>query len=141
MQFVAPTLKFSDFILNTVNIGKVFSILPLCPCPPSSKLQGERHMGQRSLERSSQAYDKAIVSRIGNPPRSAGGLSSDDPTSPSRTQDSFKRLNNGQLKPLNLPERQHSSSDDPSKWSAVLTSPSTLSPGLPLLPAWPPVAC
>lgn len=89
-------------------------------------------MGLRSNERSSQAYDKQVLSRIGGPhtpPRSAGGHSTSGANEEAvGTPGTFKHAS-GQLRPLSLPERQGSDSDAP-RWSAGLNSASALSPTL-----------
>lgn len=93
----------------------------------SSKLQGEREMGQRSLERSSQMYDKHLLSRIGGPhtpPRLVGGVPANGAPeeTTSRPQAQFKKLN-GQLHPLSMPERRNSSMEtQQARWAAG-TSP------------------
>jgi len=84
-------------------------------------------MGQRSLERSSQMYDKHLLSRIGGPhtpPRLVGGI----PTiagpeeTTSRPQAQFKKLN-GQVNSLSMPERRHSSMEMPQARWTTGTSP------------------
>lgn len=88
-------------------------------------------MGQRFSERSSHAYDKHVLSRIGGPhtpPRSAGGVTSapNEESSPS-AHTNPKQLN-GQLHPFSMLERRHSATDHPQFTS---TSSSALSPTFP----------
>ncbi|KAI5359789.1 putative Zinc finger C2H2-type [Septoria linicola] len=95
---------------------------------PSSnyRLHGERHLEQRTLEASSNTYDKQLLSRIGGP---------NGPPTPKRTSLSYsagnmqetarlahaetERRNSQLLRPLTMPERpQQSSLDSPasSRW-------------------------
>lgn len=102
----------------------------------NSKLQGERHMGQRHVERSSHAYDKSVLQRIGGPhtpPRSAPALSNED--SSLIAQNTLQRLNNSDIRPLSvpstLPERRLSSNESTGpRWSSV---PQPSSPALSVL--------
>ncbi len=89
-------------------------------------------MGQRALERSSHAYDKQLLSRIGGPhnsPRAGGGL----PTGPgneeslSGPQSNFEKLN-GQVKPLTMPDRRRSSVE--ARWISGVQPSSAISPGV-----------
>ena len=97
-----------------------------------SKLEGEKHLGQRSNERSSVAYDKQVLARIGGPstpPRSAGALSSSgageaDPSSPKSFGD-FQ----GALQPLSASDRRSDAAESP----RFPTSASALSPNFPNL--------
>jgi hypothetical protein len=99
-------------------------------CQNHSRLQSENQLGQKSLENSSQAYDKQLLSKIGGPntPTRTQGPGS----LPTTTQDSaptqataYTKL--GQLKPLSMPERLHTSiSESPlARWPPS----SAISPG------------
>lgn len=98
------------------------------------RLQSERQLGQRSLENSSQAYDKQLLSKIGGPntPTRGGGaapanyLSSSGQEPSTSPHNSLSKLN-GQLKPLSMPERLHNSIDSPK--TAVWPQSSVVSPG------------
>ncbi|KAF2210087.1 hypothetical protein CERZMDRAFT_113530 [Cercospora zeae-maydis SCOH1-5] len=101
-------------------------------------LHGERHLEQRTLEASSNTYDKQLLSRIGGP---------NGPPTPKRTSLSYSSSGNAQetaqlahaeserrnshlLRPLSMPDRQHqhqSSLDSPasSRWP----SSGAVSPG------------
>ena len=91
------------------------------------RLQSERQLGQRTLEQSSQSYDKQLLSRIGGP------------NTPKRQSLSYNGGNEGQfgpiesdrwntsLRPLSLPERRHASLDSPA--SARWPLSGAISPG------------
>ncbi|CAK4033364.1 hypothetical protein DOTSEDRAFT_75929 [Lecanosticta acicola] len=102
--------------------------------PPSNnyRLQGEKQLEQKTLEASSNTYDKQLLSRIGGP---NGG-----PPTPKRTSISYgmqetaqlahaeAERRNSQLRPLSMPERrQQSSLDSPS--SSRWPSSGAISPG------------
>ncbi|KAF2085917.1 hypothetical protein K490DRAFT_45577 [Saccharata proteae CBS 121410] len=94
---------------------------------PALANHSERQLGQRSLENSSQAYDKQLLSKIGGPntpTRGAGpgflSTSAQEATSPHTT---LSKLN-GQLKPLSMPERRLSATD--ARWPQ---SSGAISPG------------
>ncbi|KAF7189391.1 hypothetical protein HII31_09236 [Pseudocercospora fuligena] len=103
--------------------------------PPSNyRLQGEKHLEQRTLEASSNTYDKHLLSRIGGP--------SNGPPTPKRTsvssytgslQDTAQlaqaesERRNSQLRPLSMPERRQSSMDSPA--STRFPSSGAVSPG------------
>lgn len=101
---------------------------------PHDRLHGERQLEQRTLEASSNTYDKQLLSRIGGP---NGG-----PPTPKRTSVSYgmqetaqlaqaeAERRNSQLRPLAMPDRQQnqqSSLDSPasSRWP----SSGAISPG------------
>lgn len=84
------------------------------------RFTSERQLGQQTLHISSHAYDKQLLSKIGGPNTptrtTAPPLSSSAQDSASDTHASLHKLN-GQLKPLSVPDRLHSSLDSPaSKW-------------------------
>ncbi|KAF2840751.1 hypothetical protein M501DRAFT_930299 [Patellaria atrata CBS 101060] len=73
------------------------------------RLQSERQLGQRSVANSSQAYDKQLLSKIGNPlipTRTTGSsfLSPSSQDSPVNAPNALGKLNS--LKPLSVPERR-----------------------------------
>ena len=79
---------------------------------PACSLQSERQLGQRSLENSSQAYDKQLLSKIGGPNTPTRGpaagflsTSAQETAAASSPHTTLSKLN-GQLKPLSMPERQ-----------------------------------
>ena len=88
----------------------------------NNRFTSERQLGQRSLENSSQAYDKQVLSKIGGPntPTRASGpgfLSSSAQETSSAPHTALSKLN-GQLKPLSVPERLYSSLESPlSRWT------------------------
>ncbi|KAH7125346.1 hypothetical protein B0J11DRAFT_434070 [Dendryphion nanum] len=97
------------------------------------RLTSERQLGQKSLQSSSHAYDKQLLSKIGGPntpntpTRTTAppllSVSAQDPPSSQNTP--FTKLN-GQLKPLSVPDRLGPSIDSPvSRWppSSGATSP------------------
>lgn len=91
-------------------------------------------MGTRFNERSSQAYDKQVLSRIGGPhtpPRSAGGhiIAGTNEELIGTPSTSFKHASD-QLRPLSLPERRTSSEVDTPRWGSGPGSASALSPTL-----------
>lgn len=100
------------------------------PNPEEYRLRSERQLGQQTLNRSSHAYDKQLLSKIGGPNTptrtTAPPLLSVNPQEPPPNQTtSFSKLN-GQLKPLSMPER-HPALDSPSsRWpsSSGALSPS-----------------
>ena len=93
-----------------------------------SKLQGERQLGHRSNERSSAAYDKQVLARMGGPPstppRSAGALSfsgaagGEDPSSPKSFRDFGKSL-----RPLSGDDRRSSDAAESPRWQSSALSP------------------
>jgi hypothetical protein len=98
----------------------------------SSRLHGERQLEQRTLEHSSNSYDKHLLSRIGGP--------SNGPNTPKRASQTSASMQetaqlahaeserwNGQLRPLAMPDRRPSGLDSPgsSRWP----SSGTISPG------------
>ncbi|KAK5116656.1 hypothetical protein LTR62_007330 [Meristemomyces frigidus] len=94
--------------------------------PPSNhKLQSERQLEQRTLEASSNTYDKQLLSRIGGPntPKrlSVSHSSSLSDYTQHSLQDEERR--HSRLQPLTMPERRHAPSnsiDSPgsSRWPA-----------------------
>lgn len=100
-------------------------------------------MGQKTLERSSQAYDKQLLSRIGGP-RTPPLRSADSPATSTANEDTpmsgHKVAKGGHLRPLAMPERRYSDMDTRSphatNWQAMQaptnTAPqsSVLSPGI-----------
>ncbi|KAF2142437.1 uncharacterized protein K452DRAFT_18816 [Aplosporella prunicola CBS 121167] len=99
---------------------------------PACSLQSERQLGQRSLENSSQAYDKQLLSKIGGPNTptrgpAAGFLSTSAQEAASSPHTTLSKLN-GQLKPLSMPERRMNSVDlsATSRWPP---SSGAISPG------------
>lgn len=92
-------------------------------------------MGQRALERSSHAYDKQLLSRIGGPhnsPRAGGGLPTGlgNEESASGPQNTFEKVN-GQAKALTMPDRRRSSVEV--RWKSGSQSSSAVSPGATVL--------
>ncbi|KAK4946279.1 hypothetical protein LTR66_014307, partial [Elasticomyces elasticus] len=96
------------------------------------RLQSEKQLEQRSLEDSSQAYDKQLLSRIGGPntpnrmSASHGSTSSQDAAQ--NPPISVERRNS-QLRPLSVPDRMQATLDSPAgRWH---NSPSSgpVSPG------------
>lgn len=92
------------------------------PAIGNHRFTSERQLGQRSLENSSQAYDKQLLSKIGGPntPTRTGPpsfLSSSAQETSTAPHSALSKLN-GQLKPLSVPERLYSSLDSPiSRWT------------------------
>ncbi|KAH7360005.1 hypothetical protein BKA66DRAFT_426258 [Pyrenochaeta sp. MPI-SDFR-AT-0127] len=87
---------------------------------PSLGNHSERQLGQQALQILSHAYDKQLLSKIGGPNTptrtTAPPLSSSAQDSATDTHASLHKLN-GQLKPLSVPDRLHSSLDSPApKW-------------------------
>lgn len=74
-------------------------------------------MGQKTLERSSHAYDKHLLSRIGGPrtppvrPGETPVPTSGGEESPSSMQNTTSKKANGQTRTLAMPERRHSDMD------------------------------
>ncbi|EME38574.1 hypothetical protein DOTSEDRAFT_75929 [Dothistroma septosporum NZE10] len=103
---------------------------------PSSnyRLQGEKQLEQRTLESSSNTYDKQLLSRIGGP---SANLNTPKRTSLSYAPPSVQETaqlahaeaerRNGQPRPLSMPERQQTLLDSPasSRWP----SSGAISPG------------
>ncbi|KAK4610238.1 hypothetical protein CLAFUW4_14036 [Fulvia fulva] len=103
---------------------------------PSSnyRLHGEKQLEQRTLESSSNTYDKQLLSRIGGP---SAGLNTPKRTSLSYALPSVHETaqlahaeaerRHGQLRPLSMPERQQTLLDSPasSRWP----SSGAVSPG------------
>ncbi|OAL48794.1 hypothetical protein IQ07DRAFT_86838 [Pyrenochaeta sp. DS3sAY3a] len=84
------------------------------------RLRSELQLGPKALQSSSHAYDKQLLSKIGGPNTptrtTAPPLSSSAQESSSDLHISRHKLN-GQLKPLSVPDRMHSSLDSPAqKW-------------------------
>jgi len=104
-----------------------------------SKLQSEKQMGQKTLEKSSQAYDKHLLSRIGGP-RTPPLKSAESPIAGTTedAQSSANKPRGGQLRPLAMPERRYSEMNtrSPQQWASTrataATTPqsSVLSPGI-----------
>ncbi|CAK1362941.1 hypothetical protein CB0940_04914 [Cercospora beticola] len=100
------------------------------------RLHGERHLEQRTLEASSNTYDKQLLSRIGGP---------NGPPTPKRTSLSYssgnaqetaqlahaesERRNSQLLRPLSMPERQQQQSSLDSPASSRWPSSGAVSPG------------
>ncbi|KAH7058585.1 hypothetical protein B0J12DRAFT_367492 [Macrophomina phaseolina] len=101
------------------------------PSMANHRLQSERQLGQRSLEDSSQAYDKQLLSKIGGPNTpsrgpGAGFLSTSAQETSTSPHNTLSKLN-GQLKPLSMPDRRLSSVDlSASNWPP---SSGAISPG------------
>jgi len=79
-------------------------------------------MGKKTLERSSQAYDKSLLSRIGGP-RTPPLRAADSPTSHEETPASIHKTAK-HLRPLAMPERRYSDMDTRSihnggQWSST----------------------
>ena len=95
---------------------------------PHYRLQSERQLEQRTLEESSQTYDKQLLSRIGGPntPKrgsvTSGSLQENGQLAPT----DIERRNNS-LRPLSMPERRHTSVESPS--SSRWPSSGAISPG------------
>jgi len=95
-----------------------------------NRLHSEKQLEQRSLEQSSQSYDKQLLSRIGGPntpsrgslSHSSGNLLENAQLAPS---DAERR--NSSLRPLSMPEKRHGSIDSPS--STRWPSSGAISPG------------
>jgi hypothetical protein len=104
-------------------------------------------MGQKTLERSSQAYDKQLLSRIGGP-RTPPFRSADSPSTSTGNQDTPASIHKPakHLRPLAMPERRYSDMDTRSphtsaiagQWSGpvgatgnIAPQSSAASPGIP----------
>lgn len=90
------------------------------PSLGNHRFTSERQLGQQALQILSHAYDKQLLSKIGGPNTptrtTAPPLSSSAQDSATDTHASLHKLN-GQLKPLSVPDRLHSSLDSPApKW-------------------------
>jgi len=99
------------------------------------RLQSETKLGIDSHQHSSAAYDQSLLSKIG--PSAAGGrrpsapfLSVAERAASPISSNNVGKLN-GQLKPLAVPERRHSTIDSPSSrgWPPSLPSSAAVSPG------------
>lgn len=98
-----------------------------------SRLHGERQLEQRTLEHSSNNYDKHLLSRIGGP----NGPNTPKRTSvssvPASVQETAQLAHaeserwSGQLRPLSMPDQRHAPLDSPatSRWP----SSGAISPG------------
>ncbi|KAK5157603.1 hypothetical protein LTR04_005428 [Oleoguttula sp. CCFEE 6159] len=83
--------------------------------------------GQRSLEDSSQAYDKQLLSRIGGP--NTPTRTSGHALLSSGAQEGTPGSQRGPLRPLSMPERRHTSGDSQAfRWPSMPSS-GTVSPG------------
>ena len=100
-------------------------------------LHSEEQLGQRSLENSSQAYDKQLLSKIGKQtgavrsqalPSLAQSNKSQEPTPTTTTH--YEQAN-AQLAPLSLPERRFTSVDSPTSWRSSRPSSTAVSPAHP----------
>ncbi|KAF1983015.1 hypothetical protein K402DRAFT_339266 [Aulographum hederae CBS 113979] len=102
------------------------------PSASNHRLQSERQLGLRSLENSSNAYDKQLLSKIGGPNAAnrSGGSAFLSPTSqepPANSRHALDKLT-GQLRPLSMPERRPSATDTSlSRWPSAPSS--GVSPG------------
>lgn len=108
------------------------------------RLHGEKQLEQRTLEESSNTYDKQLLSRIGGP---NGGLGTPKRTSISYGASSVQETaqlahaeaerRSARLRPLSMPERRQTSLDSPasSRWpSSGAVSPGFTGAGLNLWP-------
>lgn len=95
------------------------------PC----RLHSESQLGQRSLENSSQAYDKQLLAKMGGP--NTGSLGSRptggsflSPTSQDPPSAHSSRSPRGRLKPLSMPERRYNNTiDSPlTRWTSAPSS-------------------
>ncbi|KXL43637.1 MAG: hypothetical protein FE78DRAFT_33377 [Acidomyces sp. 'richmondensis'] len=94
------------------------------------RLQSERQLEQRTLEQSSNSYDKQLLSRIGGPntPKRLSISSYSAGVSDASQFDTERR--NSQLKPLSLPERRHAATNSiDSPASSRWPSSGAVSPG------------
>ena len=96
-------------------------------------LQGERQLEQRSLDDSSQAYDRNLLSRIGGPNtpnRLSISLTSpngaDNPVSPGADSRPEPVRH---LSASSSSDRRHPSFDGSYRWSTSMAAPGTVSPG------------
>ena len=94
------------------------------------RLRSERQLGQRTLEQSSQSYDKQLLSRIGGPntpKRQSLSYASGNPLENDQLAPSDGDRHSNSLRPLSMPERRHASADSPSgcRWP----SSGAISPG------------
>ncbi|KAK3113078.1 hypothetical protein LTR53_009977 [Teratosphaeriaceae sp. CCFEE 6253] len=81
--------------------------------PSNYRLHSERQLEQRTLEASSNTYDKHLLSRIGGPntpKRQTVSYPSGLPEGAQQSQPETERRNS-QLKPLTVPERRHTASN------------------------------
>lgn len=82
-------------------------------------------MGQKTLEKSSQQYDRNVLSRIGGP-RTPPLRSADSPANTNdETPSAAHKPRDGQIRPLAMPERRHSELDTRSPHSEQWTSTRT----------------
>lgn len=123
-----------------------FLVLAHVPCSPIALLQvlrhlvidislcrlhGERPLEQRSLDNSSQAYDRNLLSRIGGPNTpnrlsiSVHGTDNQavSPSAESRPEHSRH------LSTSSASDRRHPSFDSTHRWPSNVTAPGTMSPG------------
>ena len=78
------------------------TLTDMCNC----RLQSERQLEQRTLEESSNTYDKQLLSRIGGP----NTPKRQSVSYPPGAQDpAGHERRNSQLRPLSMPERRHTS--------------------------------
>ncbi|KAK4551967.1 hypothetical protein LTR86_010759 [Recurvomyces mirabilis] len=77
------------------------------------RLQSERQLEQRTLEASSNTYDKQLLSRIGGPNTPKRLSVSHSPGFPDASQNSLQdgERRHSRLKPLTMPERRHAPSN------------------------------
>lgn len=98
-----------------------------------SRLQGERQLEQRTLEHSSNNYDKHLLSRIGGPNGPNTPKRSSVSSIPPSVQETAQLAHaeserwSGQLRPLSMPDQRQASLDSPaaSRWP----SSGAISPG------------
>jgi hypothetical protein len=106
-------------------------MLTLRPC----RLHGEKHLEQRTLEASSNTYDKQLLSRIGGPNGPPTPKRSSLSYAPGNVQETAQlahaeteRRNSQLLRPLSMPERQQQGSSE-SPASSRWPSSGAVSPG------------
>lgn len=116
--------------LCAMRVPKTPSSRLTCCC---DRLQSERQLEQRTLEQSSNTYDKQLLSRIGGPntpKRLSVSYTNGLPDIAQLSQSEGERRSSGQLKPLSLPERRHAHSNSiESPASSRWPSSGALSPG------------
>jgi hypothetical protein len=80
---------------------------------PCIRLQSERQLEQRTLEQSSNSYDKQLLSRIGGPntPKRQSVSYSGSLPEIAQLSHAESERRNAQLKPLSMPERRHTANN------------------------------
>ncbi|KAF2809553.1 uncharacterized protein BDZ99DRAFT_417544 [Mytilinidion resinicola] len=95
---------------------------PARPALGNHRFTSESQLGKQTLQNSSHAYDKQLLSKIGGPntptrTSNAGLFSSSAQENSTVPHNTLNKLN-GQLKPLSVPDRLYSSLESPiSRWT------------------------